>query len=230
MLQEQLQKLGSTSHAFLIFGDREKNKEEIFTYIDSLDIDRFQNPDIFEIQAKQLGIKQVRHITDIVSRTNISLPRKFLIISADSITVESQNALLKTIEEPDAPAVFFIVVTRGSFILETIRSRVQIIEHQQDNDNGIIIKNFLQSSFAERVKLLDIFYDYEDPKKPVLIKGRISLFFDELQTELSKLVQNGKIEPQVFHDVSDILVYVLDRSANTKQIIEYISLRIPVLK
>jgi len=232
MLSETLLQLDTVpGHAYLIYGDRQEHIKELEKYFEKKEITTDQNPDVFLFSKNQFGIGEVRTITSIVSRTNTRLPNKYITISTDAFTVEAQNALLKTIEEPDSPTIFFILVPEGSFILETVLSRVQVIRTKAKKNHDELIASFLQSGFVDRMKLLDVFYiEQEGDKKPVLQKGRLSLFLTELEKHLSSLVLSKAISSDVFLDYTEITQYVLDRSSSSKQILEYISMRVPMIK
>ncbi len=51
----------------------------------------------------------------------------FILNDAHKMTVQAQNALLLSLEEPPKNVVFFLLCTDASLLLETIRSRAQIL-------------------------------------------------------------------------------------------------------
>jgi len=53
--------------------------------------------------------------------------RFFIIENADRLRIESANALLKTLEEPPATSHLFLITSRMSALLPTIRSRCQVV-------------------------------------------------------------------------------------------------------
>ena len=53
--------------------------------------------------------------------------RVFVVEEADAMAEESQNALLKTLEEPASFAHIILVSSQPSALLETVRSRCQAI-------------------------------------------------------------------------------------------------------
>jgi len=53
--------------------------------------------------------------------------RVFLIKDADTMTLEAANALLKTLEEPNAQNVFLLVTAQPQLLPSTIRSRCQLL-------------------------------------------------------------------------------------------------------
>ncbi len=80
-------------------------------------------------EAKNISIEQIRRV--VIDRT--ALPphegraRVFLLRRPEEMSTEAANALLKTLEEP-LPKTYFILITdRGSELLDTIRSRTQLV-------------------------------------------------------------------------------------------------------
>ena len=60
-----------------------------------------------------------------------------LLPSADLLSASSANALLKTLEEPPGPAVFLVFSSNTRQVLQTIRSRCQVLELKSIYDLGL---------------------------------------------------------------------------------------------
>lgn len=91
------------------------------------------NPDYAEItpDGKTLKIEQIRNLqARIVEKTITSRRKVYVIDDADLMSEESQNCLLKTLEEPPEYAVIILIVSNESRILPTIKSRCVIIKFQ----------------------------------------------------------------------------------------------------
>lgn len=91
------------------------------------------NPDYAEIlpDGKTLKIEQVRNLQARIVEKPITSRRKVYVIDdADLMSEESQNCLLKTLEEPPEYAVIILIVSNESRILPTIKSRCVIIKFQ----------------------------------------------------------------------------------------------------
>ncbi len=76
-----------------------------------------------------IGVDDIRRqINDTIAIRPYSSPYKVYIVDeAEKMTVQAQNALLKTIEEPPSYAVIFLLTTNQDVFLPTILSRcVQI--------------------------------------------------------------------------------------------------------
>ncbi len=93
-------------------------------------IDKIQNPySRFAIEgASQIRIGAIRELRRNLSLSNPLPGRKFVIIlNAEEMRIEAQNALLKTLEEPRKNITFILLATRKEQILPTILSRCQIL-------------------------------------------------------------------------------------------------------
>ena len=91
------------------------------------------NPDYAEItpDGKTLKIEQIRNLQARIVEKPITSRRKVYVIDdADEMSEESQNCLLKTLEEPPEYAVIMLIVSNESRILPTIKSRCVIIKFQ----------------------------------------------------------------------------------------------------
>jgi len=87
------------------------------------------HPDLHLLQpdGNSIKLQQVRSLLSQVGLTpNQGARRIFIIESADCLTREAANALLLTLEEPSASALF--ILTADSPILPTISSRCQVIQ------------------------------------------------------------------------------------------------------
>ena len=91
------------------------------------------NPDYAEItpDGKTLKIEQIRNLQARIVEKPITSRRKVYVIDdAELMSEESQNCLLKTLEEPPEYAVIILIVSNESRILPTIKSRCVIIKFQ----------------------------------------------------------------------------------------------------
>lgn len=88
------------------------------------------NPDFRQVglldDARQIVVDQIRELQAFVSLTATSGGYRFVLIEpADSMNVNAQNALLKTLEEPPAGAIICLVTSVAGRLLPTVRSRCQ---------------------------------------------------------------------------------------------------------
>ena len=87
------------------------------------------NPDLLEVT--EYTIDSIRTITKFLANKPFSHSSKVVLINnADKLNTESQNALLKNLEEPGLDNYFLLATNRPSALLPTIISRCQQIRFQ----------------------------------------------------------------------------------------------------
>ena len=114
------------------------------------------NPDYIEIfpDGKTLKIDQIRKMQEKIAEKPIISNRKVYIIDdADLMNEESQNCLLKTLEEPPEYAVIILVVSNESKILSTIKSRCILVKFNPLSSDEI--KTIVPNLSDDFVKILE---------------------------------------------------------------------------
>lgn len=102
-----------------------------------------KDEDIASIQFETkiyFEIKKIADARNFISFLKFPPNRKTLIVitGLDDSSIESQNAILKTLEDEKENALFLIVVNNIGNILQTILSRVQIISKKNIDNKGAI--------------------------------------------------------------------------------------------
>jgi len=115
---------------------RRKKAIEILPFkLDENKIEKFYKEgisDIFDLYIinsdNLIGIEEIRNIEKNILLKPQTLPYKiFIIDNAEKLTVESQNALLKTLEEPPTHVMLILLTQNQDLLLSTIISRCQNI-------------------------------------------------------------------------------------------------------
>ena len=87
------------------------NSHPNFFLVDNLDND------------KQIKIEQIKNLLKFINKTTLAKDLKLILIdNAENLNLNSSNALLKTLEEPNFNTFFFIIHNQNK-ILDTIKSR-----------------------------------------------------------------------------------------------------------
>ena len=98
-------------------------------------------PDVITISKEDktsLGVEAVRKLKSTLLAVPNNLEVKVYIIEdADTMTVQAQNALLLTLEEPPKNVYFLILCENSRLLLETIRSRAAVLRTLSLSDSDI---------------------------------------------------------------------------------------------
>lgn len=88
-----------------------------------------EHPDVFYIDSEQkMGIEQARAIKDFFAFKPHQAKGKAVVVEElGNVTVDSQNALLKTLEEPPVEAIILFGSSSVNHLLPTVLSRCQVI-------------------------------------------------------------------------------------------------------
>ena len=111
-------------------------------------------PDIIKVtheKTNTISIDDIREQVnnDIVIKPYSSKYKIYIIPDADMMSVQAQNALLKTIEEPPEYAIIFLLTENAGVLLPTIRSRCVMLKLRNVKDP--LIKKYLM----ERMQIPD---------------------------------------------------------------------------
>ena len=107
------------------------------------------NPDycVLEVEGSSIGVEDIRRLQhDISVRPLYSQKKVYLIPEAEKMTVQAQNCLLKTLEEPPEYGVIILVTSNYDALLETIRSRSVRYDFKRNTFDEV--KKFLTDKFG----------------------------------------------------------------------------------
>ena len=104
---------------------------------------------IVEPETKVIKKEQIVHLHEEFSKTSqIDGPRIYIIIDADKMNQNSQNSLLKFIEEPTDGIYGILCTTNPSQLLPTITSRCQTINFNA-LDSKLLKKSIIENGIAK---------------------------------------------------------------------------------
>lgn len=127
--------------------DSVKNSIKEFAIANGFDkalVESENHPDIFYLESPDDNIRIDAVRNDIVNTAIYSpkIAEKKIYVIYDAVNLEEvvQNALLKTLEEPPAFDIFFLVTSNANKLLETIRSRCITIKDNEDIDYKTVLE------------------------------------------------------------------------------------------
>ena len=193
-------------------------------------------PDIIRIDRGDkagIGVDDVRFLrADVLTPPNDLDSKIYVIEDADTMTVQAQNALLLTLEEPPSYVLFLLLCQSATAMLETIRSRApklslcpvpteQIRAHLTATERA-----FAALSESEREEILMIasgsvgrakeLLDAKE-RKPIMARRELALTFLEQQTgkwdsaaALSLMTRMGSKRDEIIPVLEYILIALRD--------------------
>ena len=179
--------------------------------------DTENSPDfsIIEPDGNSIKIEQIREFQKKVSEKPIISNKKVYIINdSDKMTVEAQNCLLKTLEEPPEFAKIILIGSNESSFLSTIKSRCTIIKFNPISDEqvkGYIKEKYELPEISESI----ILASSGSIGKAEILKDKQELFssIDKVinnieQMDLIDTLKNADIIYKSQEDKQDILEYI----------------------
>lgn len=186
-----MQTLTKNFQSYLFIGNNQTARlEEVDKLLTKLGTNRNPNsPDliIIEPEKNSIGISQIRELKKkIFQKPSLEKFNTVIILFADKLTLESQNSLLKLIEEPPEKAIIIMEGTSKASFIPTLLSRVVI--HTVKN----IKKHETQYTEISKFKL-DELLEIENPEE--WLNGQIQKqYFNLLSKPKVSLKQVQKIE------------------------------------
>ncbi len=111
----------------------------------STDTEMFENdnhPDFKIISPDEKDSIKIEVIRQLIKDASIkpiqSEYKIYIIDDCDKMTVQAQNALLKTLEEPPSHVIFILITSKYFSLLDTIRSRSQKIDFEKLPNDDIV--------------------------------------------------------------------------------------------
>ena len=144
-----------TSHSYLFIGTEGIGKKLIAEEFAKMLLavkDTENSPDfsIIEPDGNSIKIEQIREFQKKVSEKPIISNKKVYIINdSDKMTVEAQNCLLKTLEEPPEFVTIILIGSNENSFLSTIKSRCMILHFEKISDEQI--QKYLQENHQTEI-------------------------------------------------------------------------------
>lgn len=203
-------------------------------------IDTRKNPDLYVREYAHFGVDEARELRERASLKPVG-ERRVFVVAAPDINREAQNALLKTLEEPSANALFVFVVPAPEALLPTFRSRANAmhvivtpeparVTFSVPSPKVIITPDtnaFLSATPQKRLDML----------KPLLEKGEddagrpgkrdtgaIITFLSSLERALGAMPEPP---PDGLASVYRARKYMTDKGALLKPLLEQVALLVP---
>ncbi len=151
------------------------------------------HPDIILVSHEKpnsIGVEEIRQqVNNTVGIKPYQGPYKVYIIpQADMMTVQAQNALLKTIEEPPEYAVVMLLTENADMLLATINSRCVMLKLRNIRDT--LIRKYLMEKLMVPDYKADVCAAFAQGNMGKAIMLANSEHFNEIREEAVRLLQH----------------------------------------
>lgn len=230
---------GKVSHAYILHGEEGMGKKTLaLSFAKTLQCsekgihscnkcksciqaDSRNHPDILWTTHKKnsIGVDDIRTQinADIQIKPYQSRYKIYIIDSADKMTENAQNALLKTIEEPPEYAVVLLLSCNINYLLPTIISRCVILDLKPVNKQ--LIKEFLMSNHQVPDYMAEIAADFSGGNVGKAIKYASSEDFERKKEDIFHILRY--IDEMELHEIISGIKTI---SENKSSVLDYIDI------
>lgn len=216
------------SHAYIVESEREEGVAALRALFLSFNIVLSGNPDYHEYKVDTLLLEHAQELRREQGLRGADGAKKIFVLAFNSITNESQNALLKTLEEPTEHTHFFFVVRTSAMLLPTVLSRMQLVRaHGSLAAPSLFATEFLAAGVAERMKMIERMTKAKTDDKP-RAKEEARVFVGALE----ELLYPTLIDTHDAHALADVIVArreLSGRAPSVKLLLEHLALTLPKL-
>lgn len=209
--------------ARLIAGGKEMIPK-VLALLEQSGIRTLGNPDVYLREYLHFGINEARELRERASLRAIRDGVRIFIVVCPGMTLEAQNALLKTIEEPVGNATFFLIVPTPETLLPTLLSRLQTLQLSGEDvlRGRVDARAFVSASGQKRISMLKPLLDRDENDRRDL--GSVIAFLSDLERVIaSHALKSGEGLRAIYRARK----YVTDKGALTKHLLEQVALLVP---
>lgn len=210
-----------THHAYLIVGPALKVVPEIKK--------QFAEAEIIHQAWPQLGIDDSRELRESQARKVGARELRVFLLEFASITIEAQQALLKTLEEPALGTKFFLIAPSVQMFLPTVLSRLQIItlDPAESLEETVMetAQKFLAASPEKRLAVVQKLIEENDTAAGS--RTRALELVLALELELKQKLESDKVNQKLILNLQNLEQardYLNDRAAAVRLILEHLAL------
>ncbi len=184
-------------------------------------IDSGNHPDVIYVKPTKksgYGVSDVRNqmVGDINIKPYRSRYKIYVITEADTMTVQAQNSILKTIEEPPEYGLFFLLATNSQKFLQTIVSRTVKMTLKPISLN--LIESYLIRETGMDASKAKVMSSFSRGNLGKALKLQNSEVFGEKRNLMLKLLDIFINRPE--YDIMDAVKLLEDNKENVVEVLE----------
>ena len=181
-------------------------------------IDKSNHPNVLNIkkkdEKKNIEIDQIREIIKFTNQSSFNNKSRFIIIDdSEYLNINSSNALLKSLEEPNYNVYFFLIFNSDLQILDTIKSRcLEIKVNLSLESTKLIVNQYFEDKIYDDInETLVNFYSTPNFLISLIIymkENNLSLIDTNIDDLVENIVDNKHYNKDTF--VKEYLNYIVE--------------------
>lgn len=203
------------SHHALLYRAPAVSKETALPHIPLLEASSIE---FLEVDA--FGIDDVRNLTQMSYQTPNEGSRLGIVVIVRTMSIESEQALLKLLEEPPKTTSFLFCIPEDVFLLPTILSRFNEINAKEAREVTDAFRDFAGSKLVERLAIVSSKLTDKDLLWQQGIKRGLFWYLETKRRDL------GAKDLEV---ILYIATHLMTRGASNKQLLEELAFTLPFL-
>lgn len=216
-------------HAYCLVGDCSEIKNNLLVFFQKeMNFKTSGNPDFWSGDFDVFGVDDSRIIKERQLQKPTVYDKKIIVISANFVTEQAQNAMLKLFEEPIESTHLFLISPSSKNFIKTFKSRVvfldSLVEEKSDLSEA---KSFLKASLRERLDFIkELIEKISDEKESKIRVVNLLGLIEKL------LLSKSDVKESVFllEEIEKARIYAGEQSPSLKMLLEHIALILPVQK
>lgn len=213
-------------HAYLATGEIGAGIERARSFaVRELGLAGHDNPDLIVLRYGHFPVEEARRVVELSSRVALGTHR-LIVVAAERLFHEAQNALLKAFEEPPEGTVLVLVVPAEGQVIATLRSRLLPLPEEGTEEHTF--HPFIRATAAERAKLVEKLLvrskSDKDEEKQAARAEAIRIVEDLTRAAHA---QGTEKHAQLLTELDRFLPILHERSAPLKLIFEHLMLVLP---
>lgn len=200
----------------LIHPEITKREEESLQILEENKLKK-DHPNVLWLDEDKMGIEQVRKIKDFLSlKPYQGNTQVVVVLQADNLSPDAQNAFLKTLEEPPGETIIILGSSSEDKLLSTITSRCHVVNLEQKLDATPDVaraEKVLSLNMEERFKFVEKLDDKEQFLRSLTFYFREKMLKDKKHIDFLK----DLLEAEQW----------AKQNVNIRAILEYLMLKMP---
>lgn len=224
-------------HAYVVVNDLDLECHKyIETFLTQSKVHKIDRLDLTNYDA--IGIADVKRLISFLQLRPFASRQKAVILEAELLSLEAQHALLKTMEEPPADSLIFIVAQTEEQLLPTILSRAAIVRLSNLQSTGtlpVVLGKFWSSLLGlHPIRRLTLTSDYakDRPTLTQWLAQQIIFLRNVLKSKYSQkpLLEISTLELISVIKTVETALKQTKQNVNTKLLVDQLFLDVPWVK